>query len=341
MIQNICHLIASREHGSIERHVVDLSRWQTHNTGATVTVIAHPRYREVLDGAVDFIPLNTDRSRHHPNLVWRLANQLRAGNFQIVHGHGSKSAQLLAAVQPYTNLKHIITRHNVRHPRDKLASAFDARIAVSQSAVANSRLSWHVIPNGIEPQPPGDPGNQQPPAGATDLLLPCRLTKTNRSEQLLQAVAGLPGVSLTVAGSGPEQGNLRKTCEILGIDDRVHFTAARDGAAQPTTAITVIPSRSEESTYLLIDALLQRRPVLCRQVGVAEEFVPPRFLLGTDDPEHLAERIRAALGERDELDSVFAPVFSRAAQQLTLDSMASATWEVYCKLLARDQAVGD
>ncbi|WP_237058549.1 glycosyltransferase family 4 protein [Microbulbifer sediminum] len=343
MIQNICHLIASREHGSIERHVADLSRWQAHNTGADVTVIAHPRYREALDRSVAFIALNTDRSRHHPNLAWRLANQLRAGKFQIAHGHGSKSAQLLAAVQPYTQLKHIITRHNVRHPRDKLASSFDARIAVSESAVANSRLSWHVIPNGIELPLRGDLASGSLLQPVTDLVLPCRLTKLNRVDQLLQAMQGLPGISLSVTGSGPEEDSLRKTCDYLAISDRVTFAGHQATGAQPprAPAITVIPSHGEESSYLLVDALLRRQPVLCRRVGVAEEYLPSRFLLETDDAEHLSGRVRTALRERDTLVEAFAPAFSRAARHLTLDAMASATWDVYRGLLDRDQAVAD
>lgn len=145
-IRSICHLIASREHGGLEKHVADLSRWQACNTDARISVIAHPRYQGTLDEQVHFVPLNTDRSRHHPTLIWRLANQIRAGGFQIAHGHGSKSAQLLAAVQKYTDARQVITRHNVRQPRDKLASAFDARIAVSHTAVANSRIHWNIIP---------------------------------------------------------------------------------------------------------------------------------------------------------------------------------------------------
>nr|WP_010131430.1 glycosyltransferase family 4 protein [Microbulbifer agarilyticus] len=159
MIQTICHLIASREHGGLEKHVADLSHWQACNRDVQVAVIAHPRYLSTLDERIQFIPLNTDRSRLDPNLVWRLSNLIRKGEYQIVHGHGSKSAQLLAAVKPFTETQQVITRHNVRHPRDKLASAFDARIAISENIVANSKLTWNIIPYGVASQTDSSPNS--------------------------------------------------------------------------------------------------------------------------------------------------------------------------------------
>lgn len=327
MIRSICHLMASREQGCMERHVADLSRWQARNTDAEIAVITHPRYREPLDSKVRFVPLNTDRSQHHPDLVWRLANQLRAGGFQVAHGHGSKSAQLLAAVQSYTDLKQVITRHNVRHPRDRLASAFDARIAVSQAAVANSRLAWRVIPNGIDPTPV---------AAAKDfpranLLLLNRLTKSNHLELLLQALVEVPGTNLTVAAGGLEESRLKSACAELGIRERVLFAGAPASQAAILRAadLLVIPSRGEESPYLLTEALVNRCPVLSRRVGNAEDFLPDQLLLDSDAPQEIAAGIRFAVSGQSALRTMLAASFSRAAQQLTLDSMATATWEIY------------
>lgn len=335
MIQNICHLIASREHGNLEKHVADLSRWQVRNTEAQVSVIAHPRYRQTLDEAVQFIPLNTDHSRHHPSLVWRLANQLRAGDFQIAHGHGSKSAQLLAAVQKYTDSRQVITRHNVRHPRDKLASAFDARIAVSHSAVANSRLAWNVIPNGVDTSGHHSPSLEIHLDSVPNILVATRLVKQAGIDRILRALTVLADVELILLNDGPERNNLEKQGRELGIERRVSFVGDADkiGTFMRATDLMLLPCRNEGAPYTLVEALLQRCPVMSTRAGNAEDYLPADYLLDSLEPGHLAEKLRRALANREQLRSDFAPVFERARRELTLDKMAQATWQVYTQLL--------
>ncbi|WP_043315867.1 glycosyltransferase family 4 protein [Microbulbifer sp. HZ11] len=344
MIQSICHLIASREHGGMEKHVADLSRWQACNTDAQVAVIAHPRYLQTLDERIQFIPLNTDRSRHHPNLVWRLANLIRKGEYQIVHGHGSKSAQLLAAVQPYTETRQIITRHNVRHPRDKLASAFDARIAISENTVANSKLDWNIIPNGVEL--PAAPSESTPQlslsAEQPTLLVASRLIKARAVDKLIDAVALLPGTRLMILGEGPEKENLQQQVRNLSSSkpaladfaQRVEFFSGNGIVAQFMEAadLVVIPAEAEGTPYTLIEALLQRTPVLANRAGNAIDYLPEKYLLDTTDPDHLAEKIRGAL-QNPTLSTDFSALYDRAANSFTLDSMAKATWQVYTQLL--------
>ena len=337
MISDICHLIASREHGGLEKHVADLSRWQAHNTDARVSVIAHPRYLQTLDENVRFIPLNTDRSRHHPNLVWRLANYIRKGGFQITHGHGSKSAELLAAVKPYTDSLQVITRHNVRHPRDRLASNFDARIAISESTVANSKLDWDIIPNGVDLRAPAnvqtvDETNPAPPI----LLVAGRLIKTRGVDILLDAMPHVPGAHLIVLGDGPERDALQAQSQTLGISERVSFSTASNALAEylQTADLVVIPARSDGAPYTLIESLLHRRPVVSTPTGNATEYLPEHYILEDFKPETLSEKIACLLANRWQMERDFTALYERAARELTLDTMAKATWQVYTRLIA-------
>ena len=336
MISDICHLIASREHGGLEKHVADLSRWQAHNTSARVSVIAHPRYLQTLDERVQFIPLNTDRSRHHPNLVWRLANYIRKGGYQIAHGHGSKSAQLLAAVKPYTESRQVITRHNVRHPRDKLASNFDARIAISASTVANSKLDWHIIPNGAELRTIPAPRIAENESAQPTLLVSGRLTKTRGVDILLRALPHVPKAQLFVLGDGPEKDALQDQSQALGVGERVCFYSARASLADllPNVDLVVIPARGEGAPYTLIESLLHRRPVISTPTGNATDYLPQQYILANITSETLSRKIDWLLANRQQMENDFIPVYEHAARELTLDSMARATWQVYTRLIA-------
>lgn len=335
-VHSVCHLVASRDQGELERHVADLSRWQALNTDAKISVIAHPRYRNTLDERVNFVPLNTDRSRHHPNLVWRLANHIRAGKYQIAHGHGSKSAQLLAAVQKYTEALQVITRHNVRHPRDKLASAFAARIAVSRSVVANSRLTWNIIPNGVDLPVSERAPKEFLPGSGRGILVAARLLKQNGMDVLLEALAMLPEIHLTVLGDGPQKVELERLREQLDLNERAQFIGNTDRVAAFLRAadLLLIPSPSEAAPYTLIEALLNRCPVLSSHSGYAEEYIPAEYLLKNLEPAYLAEKLEYALQDRYRLQRDFAAVFERAASELTLEQMARSTWQVYTRLLS-------
>lgn len=335
-IRSICHLIASREHGEMERHVTDLSRWQAQNTDAKVSVIAHPRYRNSLDERVKFIPLNTDRSRHHPTLVWRLANHIRAGEYQIAHGHGSKSAQLLAAVQKYTEARQVITRHNVRHPRDKLASAFAARIAVSRAAVTNSRLDWNIIPNGIEPAITNALPAKVDLRPGPSIVVATRLLKLQGMDVLLEAMTRLPDIQLIVLGDGPDSAGLKRLSKKLNLGNRATFLGYTDNIAAFMRAadLFLIPSPAEVTTYTLIEALLNRCPVVSGYSAYTEEYIPPNYLLNQLEPMYLAEKLRYTLQDSNRLQSDFEPVFARATNELTLEQMARSTWQVYTQLLA-------
>lgn len=337
MIQTICHLIASREHGGLEKHVADLSRWQARNTDAQVAVIAHPRYFTTLDERIQFIPLNTDRSRHHPNLVWRLANLIRKGEYQIVHGHGSKSAQLLAAVQPYTETRQIITRHNVRHPRDKLASAFDARIAISRTTVANSKLDWHIIPNGVELSAPAAnaPLLESLPDDKPRLLVASRLIKARNVDRLIAAMPLLPEYRLMVLGDGPEKDNLRQQVSDLDIEDRVMFFSGDNTVANFMEAadLVIIPTAAEGTPYTLLEALLHRKPVIANSSGNTSDYLPEAYLLESLEAEYIAGKIEEVFSH-SELTRDFDGLFTQAREEFTLDSMAKATWQVYSQLIA-------
>ncbi|KUJ84447.1 hypothetical protein AWR36_001735 [Microbulbifer flavimaris] len=334
MIDKICHLIASREHDGLARHVAELSRWQVRNTGAEIAVIAHPRYRESLDPSVRFLALNTDRNRHHPNLAWRLTSHLRSGGFQIAHGHGSKSAQLLAAVQKYSSARQVITRHNLRHPRDKLSSAFDARIAVSHSVVENSRLDWNVIPNGATASAPLSPAGTLR-RQAPQLLFSGRLVKLCGLDHLLNALPGLPEAELTVAGDGPEGNALKRLASDLGLAQRVQFIGDGQSTARllSETDLLVITSCAGNPPFDWIEALLHRCPVITPNTGDADRYIPPQFILDNVHPLSLEQKLQQALSNLGLLQSQFTGSFERAGDQLTLDAMGRATWEVYTRVV--------
>jgi len=94
---------------------------------------------------------------------------------------------------------------------------------------------------------------------------------------LIEALAGLPGVTLAIVGQGPDRAELEAQTRKLGIADRVRFTGslAHDGIADILAAADVmaLPSASEGLANAWIEALACGTPIVITDAGGAREVV--------------------------------------------------------------------
>jgi glycosyltransferase involved in cell wall biosynthesis len=104
-----------------------------------------------------------------------------------------------------------------------------------------------------------------------------RLTAQKALGRALEAVAGADGVSLVIAGEGPERKALEARAGELGIGDRVTFLGA-----QPRERIielfhaadaTILSSSWENFPHTVVEALAVGTPVLATEAGGVSEVV--------------------------------------------------------------------
>jgi glycosyltransferase involved in cell wall biosynthesis len=188
-----------------------------------------------------------------------------------------------------------------------------------------SAVAWHeylgvpanrvvVIPNGVDgrrfPLPSAaeraaarlDLGLES--AGSTVLCLGA-LSPEKRVDLAIRAVSTLDGVSLLVVGEGPERGRLQALAASVGRG-KVRLLGATDRPQQAFAAadVVVIPSDTEGQPSVAIEAGLSGLPVVATRVGGLAEVVQDGrsgFLVAPGDHAALAEAIRAALGQPDEM----------------------------------------
>ncbi|WP_091385483.1 glycosyltransferase [Microbulbifer marinus] len=79
----------------------------------------------------------------------------------------------------------------------------------------------------------------------------------------------------------------------------------------------LIPSPGETTAYTLIEALLNRCPVIADHSGYAEEYRPPEYLPKKLEPAYLVEKLQYALQGMHSLRHVFSATFERVATELT------------------------
>lgn len=150
------------------------------------------------------------------------------------------------------------------------------------------------------------------PAGAVDaptlaragkgfLLIVGRMDPRERykgHDQLLEALRGIDGVRLVVAGDGGDRERLEQKAEGLGIAGRVLFTGFLSEATLAELyrrcAAFVMPSRGEGFGLVYLEAMRAGKPVLAARGSAAEEIVldgRTGLLVDPDDREELRDAL--------------------------------------------------
>jgi glycosyltransferase involved in cell wall biosynthesis len=148
-------------------------------------------------------------------------------------------------------------------------------------------LSWGIRPERVTVLPNPSPDLQALPSreelkrsfgldGAT-LAFAGRLTAQKSLDRALAAVAGVEGVSLVVAGEGPDRDSLERLARELAIEERVRFLGAqpRERVVELFRAAdaTILSSSWENFPHTVVEALAVGTPVLAMEAGGVAEVV--------------------------------------------------------------------
>jgi glycosyltransferase involved in cell wall biosynthesis len=251
------------------------------------------------------IPVHVIRERGPGDL--RVLAQVRAliasARPDILQTHNSKSHFLLRAAG-FSRSVHWIAFHHgftARNARDRfyncigrwalrgaprvvtVCRAFAADLA--RAGVPAPRISVHH--NMVEPYAPPCQAEQAAlrtrfdiPTAARVLLAAGRLSAEKGHADLLDAFALLPtpvgsASRLIIVGDGPERSALERRSAQLGLSGRVIFTGHQESVA-PFYALAnmfVLPSHSEGSPNVLLEAMSAGLPIITTNAGGAAELV--------------------------------------------------------------------
>jgi glycosyltransferase involved in cell wall biosynthesis len=133
-----------------------------------------------------------------------------------------------------------------------------------------------------------------------------RLTAQKALPLLLEAVSRADGVTLAIAGEGPERGAVEAGVRRLGLEDRVRLLGplSRDGVLELFHAAdgTVLSSGWENFPHSVVESLAVGTPVLATDVGGVAEVVRDGengLLVAPGDAAALAAAIGRFAGDED------------------------------------------
>jgi len=160
-----------------------------------------------------------------------------------------------------------------------------------------------IVYNAVEPGGPAGEYPLPPFAGAT-LVTVCRLVPWKGVDQLVDALAGLPGARLVVVGDGPLRAELEARARAGGVEGRVLFTGSLSHgqvrAVLRQAQVFVLNSSYEGLPHVVLEAMAEGVPVVATDAGGTGEVVrhgETGLLVRVGEPADLQAAVRRVLGE--------------------------------------------
>ena len=225
---------------------------------------------------------------------------------------------------------HLVERHAVR-THHTLISVSEG--TAERLRMMNPDVHVEVIGNGVD-----SVAFEQSHRVGQDVVFIGRLeTRGKGLDLLLQAWAqACPQLDadLVVAGSGPDEAELRQLADRLGVADRVRFVGWISGAAKyellSSVRLAVVPSRHETFGLVAVEALASGTPVLAFDIPCLRDLVVPEvgWVVPAFDVRAFADQLVAQYRDPDRLQEKGRRGRS-AARAFNWDTLAARQAEVY------------
>ena len=133
---------------------------------------------------------------------------------------------------------------------------------------------------------------------ATDFVFVGEMRDYKGVDILLEALAKLPGKSLTLVGDGPSMDDYKALADRLGISSLVRFMGRKPFTeATHMGRIMVLPSRFESFPYVVLETAASGLPLITSAVGGIAEVVPRSMLCEPLTAAELARRMGNLLAD--------------------------------------------
>lgn len=331
---HICQIVASWEHGGLEKHVIELSNELSKDH--QLTVLAHPLMKQYFENAVHFVPVDFSRSRWslslHRDLI-RILNQIKPN---VIHAQANKAALLVKRIRPFVKCssRFVATLHNQKD-NTRMFEGFDNVIVVSPrlaSLVKNTPTT--AIYNGVRlPQLSGCNRQLLVSEFGFDVNKPIFIAVGRlvlaKGFDILIAAAAKASVQILIVGDGELKESFKTQIEATKAD--VILAGFRGNVPELMAAADglIISSRFEGGPYTLPEALLTHTPILSTDVGMVKDFMPAELIVPVEDIDALAAKLAWVSHHEQDWLQLMQPSFDKAQKLLTLEAMAASTLAVY------------
>jgi glycosyltransferase involved in cell wall biosynthesis len=144
---------------------------------------------------------------------------------------------------------------------------------------------------------------------------------------------------LLIVGDGPERKSLETLARVLNINERVHFAGQVSDvrAFYAAAQVLALPSHSEGSPYVLLEAMAAHLPVVATRVGGVPEMVEDEesaLLVHARDPQKMAAAIARVLTDAQLARKLTANASALIATRYSPETYVRSLVEIYRQLIS-------
>lgn len=181
------------------------------------------------------------------------------------------------------------------------------------------------------------------------LLSVGRLSKEKGHADLLRALhmmtADVGPWKLVIVGIGPERDRLMRLAKSLSIDSRIVFAGFRADLAAlfPAADVFILPSHSEGSANVLLEAMMARVPIVATAAGGNPEIVlngKTGLITSIANPGALQRAITRLLSEQELARELAEAAFTRGLEEFSVNRYRGRLTAIYAEAL-RGQTEND
>ena len=355
--------------GQENRHLVDV-RIFTFVRGTQAASTATNPFIDAAREANLQVHVIQERRRFDPGVLAQLKQLLAERQPDVVQTHSVKSHFLLAMLgspRPWVAFHHGYTaenykmrvynaldRYSLRHS-DRMVTVCDAFVPeLGRCGVARHRVD--ILHNSIDPAwgPSKDEiqelrTSRHLAPGVARILAIGRLSKEKGHATLIRAVAGIrrtrPDLAFEVllVGDGPLLASLKELAKAYAIDNVIRFVGQVGNvkAFFGVADVMVLPSFSEGSPNVVLEAMAARVPLVATRVGGVPEIVRDRetaLLVPAGDAGTLAGALLELIDRSELRSQLAARAHDHVAAEFTPAQYNARLMAVYHKALAAHKA---
>ena len=325
-MNNIAHLICSKNFSGIEQHVHELTSTLANNSDYEIFIFAD----KTLEPHFQNHRFQVFPNKYRFNLfaLFKLRKLIKDHKIQILHCHGSKSILLGRWVSWVTKVELIATVH-ANKKRPVATNGFRKTIIVNE-LLKKTYPEAEVIANWVNPKlqilNSSRDGN---------FIAVGRLEKIKRFDLLIHAWKGI-NEKLEIIGDGQEKNNLLTIIEnnnlAKQITIRSEVNSQELGNIYKKAKGLIITSLREGGPRVALEAAAFNLPVFGTNVGIMGELFPQEVLADPNNEDEIIFLIRSFVPLAKSFN--VSAIKERIFESYTVESSAKKVSKIYNSVLS-------
>jgi len=265
--------------GGMEIFCVDLSNALAKEH--EVMLLADPVFKRYCNKNIIFIPLDIEKSKNNPWLLFKIYKQIKTFKADIIHAHKQNSIQILKRISPFLKVPYVATKHDTQRKKVFLGLKYVIAISEETGETIQSEYLFKIY-NGI----PYEQAHTIVLPKTFNIVAVGGLRKVKGFDILIESMLKLSfDFHLTIIGEGEERQSLERLIKTLGLEEKVSLLGFKNNVKDYlySSDLQVISSYSEGFSLAMVEGIFYAPVLISTEVSGSKDILSDTLLYKQKD----------------------------------------------------------